>query len=254
MKITLLTANGQRHRFLAKSLCDAGHKVQVLAEPKYSSGHKKENAWKKLHFDLINEAISTAFGKIPNLPSFPDNLERGCFKGGQCIDTLKQFSPDVLISYGCGIIGEEIIHEYGDRLYGSHQGLPQYYRGAGSNLFAVVEGNAGYNGVSFHRIDSGIDTGMVLHQITRVPEPTDTYYSYSAKLVFDTVEGYVKLAGKGFDFSGENLTKLGKLYQRNDFGESTLHSFWRIILSKPFKNIYDESIEKNGLPELIGRI
>lgn len=69
--------------------------------------------------------------------------------------------PDFIISYGYRhILKGKILEEYKDRLINIHLSYLPYNRGASPNLWAHYDDTP--SGVSIHRIDAEIDTGLVV--------------------------------------------------------------------------------------------
>ena len=73
--------------------------------------------------------------------------------------------PDLVIAYGCSLIREPLLSAFKGRFLNAHLGLSPYYRGSGTNFWPLVNGEPEYVGATFMYIDSGIDTGEIIHQI-----------------------------------------------------------------------------------------
>jgi methionyl-tRNA formyltransferase len=74
------------------------------------------------------------------------------------------FAPDVISSvWYRNIIGPHIIESVQRRIFNLHPSLLPRHRGSSSVPWAIIEGDT-ETGVTAHYIDSGVDTGRVLHQ------------------------------------------------------------------------------------------
>jgi len=260
MRIIVLTGDGLRHRYFVKRLIDKGHTILAWGEAKGQSFNnlkfRNDNTeLLQLHSNLLKQSFSLlvqdTFEEIEI-----EIFKRGSFRENKLVDRMKYFHPEIILTYGCGIVGEAIIELYPNRVIGSHQGLPQYYRGSGSNFFAFLNEESSRMGVSIHLLDAGIDTGSVVVQSSSEPDISDTYYSYSAKLIMETINLYLEIIDR---LKKENkkqinfkpLFQVGQLYQRKDFIPEVLEKMMYMQLKKSFYSWYLESIEKDGKPELI---
>ena len=145
--------------------------------------------------------------------------------------------------------------KFKNKIIGSHQGLPQYYRGSGSNFFAFINGDCSKMGVSVHLLDDGIDTGPVISQLAPKPEISDTYYSFSAQLICLTFNLFINQIEKiKIDNNQPSATPLntkGTLFQRHHFTPHLLNKMFRMQMEKSFHQWYIESLKKNKPPVLI---
>ena len=260
MRILVLTGEEHRHRYFVKRLIDKGHKTIAWGEAKEQgfneAGFKNsKEELLQLHSNLLDQSFSSlmqnAFTDIKI-----DIFKRGSFRSNKLVDRIKKFKPEIILTYGCGIVCKAIIELYPNRVIGSHQGLPQYYRGSGSNFFAFVNKESSRMGVSLHLLDAGIDTGPVIAQRCLNPDISDTYYSYSAQLIIETIDLYINLIDRLEKKSKEQLNsksifQVGQLYQRKDFIPEMLEKMMYMQLKKSFYSWYLESIEKDGKPKLI---
>lgn len=261
MKILVLTSDKQRHLYLVKLLCEKGYTVLAWAEKKGANLNQKSFTGEmKILCHLHDQALNNAFDRyLPQVEK--DKLplkifDRGVFNGDMLIASAKEFAPDIVIVYGCGIVGRPLLSIFQERMIGSHQGLPQYYRGSGSNFFAFLNKQSSLMGISIHRLDAGIDTGPIIAQRTLEPSVTDTYYTYSAKLVLETINLKINILEQLKDQPLESflipLPNRGKLYQRRDFTPEVLLRMLQMQLEKSFYAWYKESLKEIGYPQLIG--
>ena len=263
MRVLVLTSVKQRHLYLVNRLCEQGYTVLAWAEKKGQHLNQQSfNAHSKQLLDIHAQALSNALDELIPEVAMDDVplevFERGVFRNDELTGRARQFAPDIVVVYGCGIVGQPMFSLFEGRLLGSHQGLPQYYRGSGSNFFAFLNGQSSLMGISVHLVDAGIDTGPVIAQRSPKPRITDTYYSYSASLVVETIDLYVKavehLEGQSLDNLSMPLPTEGQLYQRKDFTPDVLRRMILMQLGKSFYAWYQESLEQVGPPELIGLI
>jgi methionyl-tRNA formyltransferase len=98
------------------------------------------------------------------------------------IDVVTEFKPDYLLSvYYRYIIRNEILELVQGSL-NCHPSLLPDYRGCFSGAWAIINGES-KTGITYHKIDPGIDTGNILLQKDVVISDSDTAFSLYHKLV-----------------------------------------------------------------------
>ena len=80
------------------------------------------------------------------------------------LDTLTKMSPDFCIVYGTGIIKNSLLNTAKVCFINAHCSLLPEYRGTRSEFWQCYNQDYENVGVTFHEIDSGIDTGRILNQ------------------------------------------------------------------------------------------
>jgi|GEM_PF-6614659 len=253
MRILILTSNQRRHLYLVQKIFDAGHDVLAWAEEKgkaFNDTKFQDNDLLTLHTTALANATD-AILQVDNTPPITI-LARGAFRDNTYLAQAEAFNPDYIIVYGSGIIGDPFLSTFKGRIIGSHQGLPQYFRGSGSNFFAFLTGKANHMGISLHHIDKGIDTGDIIAQYAPEPSYNDTYYSYSAKLIQATIQLTVKIFEQ--QSAPAPLTELGTLYQRKDFTPQVLENMLQMTCQKSFYGWYQDAKSTNAQPTLINPI
>lgn len=254
MRLAILGGDSRRHHALAARLANVGHEVWLIAEAKADAFNEEKHPSDIIsaHRQAMDVAIDGAVGSPSAAEVRVSKAERNCFKDDRLLRQLRDFSPDLLLAYGCGIIGAAILTEFSGRVIGSHQGLPQYFRGSASNYFAFLNGRAAHMGVSLHHLDTGIDTGPVLLQRAPEPESDDTYYTYSARLVALTLDLYVTACIDPELPGGLLPSVLGELYLRKDFTPETMQRFYALCAKQCFASAWHESRRVCGIAEWEG--
>lgn len=240
----------------------ADYEVMALAEEKGEQFNDKAFREKgdvlTRYRSLISESLSR------QLPEFDEEalrasdrirlVPRGSLKSDSFVEAIRKFQPDMTMIFGSGIVSQSLLDEGGSCVLGSHQGLPQYFRGSGSNFFAFLEGKASLMGISLHEVDKGIDTGPVIAQCAAVPGDQESFFDYSARLTFQTIELMVAKA-KEFASAGKlptyALPEQGQLFQRKDFNPESVSKAFTMLEVKPFSIWYRESLAREK-PLLLG--
>ena len=145
-KVVVLTGNEFRHKFFCNELfklLDVNGVVSE-AEPSESITSQLDNCVDEdilKHFKQREEAEKRYFGDHANFDLLSSHvLEIGTnqLNSDYVFGWLQERKPEVLVMYGCGIIKEGILNAYAERIANLHLGLSPYYRGAGTNFWALV--------------------------------------------------------------------------------------------------------------------
>ncbi|MBA6151934.1 methionyl-tRNA formyltransferase [Gelidibacter maritimus] len=142
---------------------------------------------------IINFAIKN------NIPFYAGNPRNG--KGHSFI---KAYNVEVIISINYLFLIEEDIINHSNRLtFNIHGSLLPKYRGRTPHVWAIINGET-LTGVTAHLIDSGCDTGKIIHQIeipinaddtgaTMLEKYAQVYYPLITKVLYDVSVGQLIL-------------------------------------------------------------
>lgn len=190
MKITLITSNQNRHKFLTNLLSKLSSELFVIQEKKMflnnnlSEEIKSISEIKKNYFKKVMDAEKKIFGsdvvldlKIKKIMTI-DLGELNEF-------SLEQLSPflksDIYIVFGSSFLkGKLIEFLIKHRALNIHMGISPYYRGTDCNFWALYDGNPHLVGATIHYISKGLDSGSVLyHAISNYNKLDPFIYSMS---------------------------------------------------------------------------
>lgn len=240
-EVVLITGNELRHQFFRKYLAlDDG--IDVLSTYCESEkGNLKEvvakqdnNNLRKNHL-AARESTEIDFfglycGSVPD-KSNPVYIEKGRINDNDIVETIKELDPDLLVAYGCSIIKSELLSLFEGRFINIHLGLSPYYRGSGTNFWPFVNKELQFVGTTFMYIDSGIDTGEIIHQIRADIVFDDNIHQVGNRLIRDSVIECTRLI-RNFD-KLERMRpiafdkKLERYYKKKDFTEDALAQAYR---------------------------
>ncbi|TXG37157.1 methionyl-tRNA formyltransferase [Seonamhaeicola maritimus] len=164
-------------------LCSGGLGLDTLTKI------AKEN---RIEFILTDNNSSGIidFATKSNIPFYAGNPRKG--KG---FNFIKDFNVDVIASINyLFLIEEDIIYHSNILTFNIHGSLLPKYRGRTPHVWAIINGEK-KAGITAHVIDSGCDTGKVIHQIEVPIEPNDT----GAIMLEKYAEKYYPLVKKVFD-------------------------------------------------------
>ena len=100
----------------------------------------------------------------------PDNsnprvIKKGSINDNEVVSEIVNSNADLLVCYGSSIIKSDLLDIFRGKFLNVHLGLSPYYRGSGTNIWPLINGEPEMVGATFMHIDKGIDTGEVIHQI-----------------------------------------------------------------------------------------
>ncbi|HEV2775784.1 MAG TPA: formyl transferase [Solirubrobacteraceae bacterium] len=91
---------------------------------------------------------------------------------------LARLSPDVVVINGTRILGAATLAAVPARFVNVHTGITPMYRGVHGGYWALASSDVANCGVTVHEVDSGLDTGAVLHQARIAPSRRDNFVTY----------------------------------------------------------------------------
>jgi hypothetical protein len=151
------------------------------------------------HLDARARSESDFFGAFAALVpdcSNPAELTRGCINDAGYCREIVGLGADLLAAYGCSIIRDPLLSAFAGRFLNVHLGLSPYYRGSGTNFWALVNGEPEYVGATFMHLDAGVDTGEIIHQIRARVYPGDGPHQIGNRLIADMAVVYAALIGR----------------------------------------------------------
>ncbi|GAA4941899.1 hypothetical protein GCM10023314_13660 [Algibacter agarivorans] len=139
------------------------------------------------------------FATKNNIPFYAGNPRKG--KG---YDFIKSFSVDVIASINyLFLIEEDIINHANELIFNIHGSLLPKYRGRTPHVWAIINGE-NKAGITAHIIDSGCDTGKIIHQIEIAIDAEDT----GAIILEKYARAYYPLVKKVLDNVANNQLNL----------------------------------------------
>ena len=94
--------------------------------------------------------------------NFSKTLEFKNINDEGCVKFISNQKPDVIISFGTGIIKNSIIQICRHGIINLHGGDPQFYRGLDSHLWAIYHKDFSNLKVCLHRINNILDDGEII--------------------------------------------------------------------------------------------
>tara|TARA_B100002019_G_scaffold175677_1_gene151820 strand:- start:461 stop:1267 length:807 start_codon:yes stop_codon:yes gene_type:complete len=247
-KIIILTGNEIRHQYFRKkiacddrievlsSFCEGVEKSlenQVLQNPESSIleiQHVKARF--QTEKDFFSDFLSVADDK-----SKPKLIAKGEINDSHIVKEIINLNPNLLVCYGSSLIKSDLLKKFKGRFLNVHLGLSPYYRGSGTNVWPLINNQPDMIGATFMYIDTGIDTGEIIHQIRADIVIGDSSHSIGNRLIRKMTKIYADLVAK-FDFleHPDQPIAEGKFYYQKDFNHKSCQ--------KLYENLENGMIEK----------
>tara|TARA_Y100000310_G_C20699273_1_gene828190 strand:+ start:5195 stop:5887 length:693 start_codon:yes stop_codon:yes gene_type:complete len=212
MKVTIITSNNIRHKAFAKLVSE---KIKVDFIIFESKDYNEESLYEK-----EKEYFPNAIDWNPKIKHI--FCEKNEINEEKFIDLIERENPDLIFTFGCSLLKEDIFLIPEEGCINIHTGLVQYYRGVDSSFWALHEKKPDRIGATLHYIDNSIDGGGVINQ-------KKTRLSVNDSL--DDI--FIKTCIAGFELLIESLNdikeksvktkklKKGKLFQIKDMNIDT---------------------------------
>lgn len=243
VRVVILTSDSLRHRFfrmrlalsdgleVVRSFCEAD-RSGLPAHLSQAAVHESVSL-RERHLRLRDASEEDFFGEFVRLApdqSHPQVIPRGEVNSPRVFEEIRELDPGLVICYGASIIRDPLLSEFSGRFLNVHLGLSPYYRGSGTNLWALVDGRPEAVGVTFMHIDAGIDTGLVVHQVRARVVEGDGPHQIGNRLIVDAAAVCADLAQVFPDL--EDLTPLPepaspRVCRRSDFSEASVRELYR---------------------------
>lgn len=143
------------------------------------------------------------------------------------VKKIEELKPDILVCYGSSLIKSRLLKTFSGRFLNVHLGLSPYYRGSGTNVWPIINGELEMIGATYMYIDEGIDTGKIIHQIRADILLGDSPHTIGNRLIAKMTKVYADLIAAFDDLYEEKQPQgEGKLYFEKDFNEESCRKLY----------------------------
>lgn len=255
MKIIILTGNQLRHTYfrmrmaldpnidVLASYCESNNKLAQIVNDTKPLAKEHLRARNQSEEDFFSEFINFSSDK-----SNPKLIKPGVINTKVIRDEIISLSPNLIISYGCSIIKGELLDIFKGRFINLHLGLSPYYMGSGTNYWPFVNNEPEYCGVTFMYIDSGIDTGEVIHQIQADYGRTDHPVVIGNRLIIKMTRICTELVNKFNEIeSMPQYQTNSKIYKNKDFSDDSVTTYYRVFSNSILNVLANTSTKKSPI-------
>ena len=232
MKIVTITGNEDRHQFFRKFI-NRQQKINVvfsvienLKNSQTSKILKNKKNLRYRHF-LERRKEERLFFKryLKDLKDVKNKIiiNKGALNDDKkLIDKIIRLKPDIIFSYGCSLIKNQLIKKYKRKFINLHLGLSPYYRGSGTNYWPLVNKEPHFLGATFMFIDEGVDTGETIFQFRPKINLNDNIHTIGNRIIFEAANYFPKIIRNLRKHKKKKTfynSKVRKYYKNKDFSE-----------------------------------
>ena len=163
MRIAILTTDTVHHAYFVREMAKHFPPAVVVLErkahkPHFETGHP---------FESLRDAYETGVffgGKAPAIESLAPTHSFASINESGVLSLLSGVAPEVIIVFGTGKIGRELIGLRPQAILNLHGGDPREYRGLDSHLWAIYHGDFGGLVTTLHHLNPELDDGDIILQ------------------------------------------------------------------------------------------
>lgn len=242
-KIIILTGSELRHSFFRKaialdedikvifSICEGTEESLENRTAIFSDDSGKDVMEQHIRQrNLSEEEFFKHFVESEPDKSFPIFVPKKGVNDAQVIEKILSANPDIVVVYGASLLKGKLVDVYGsqNKILNLHLGLSPYYRGSGTNFWALVNNEPECVGATFMFLNAGIDTGDIIHQIRADVDENDTPHSIGNRLILRATEEYKKVIKTFDEIKPKKIcANDGKLYLRKDYNAQAVITLYK---------------------------
>ena len=265
MRVVIISGSHPRHKYFVEKIAETGLLKGVVIQKRENMvfeppiGLKYE--LKKLfihHFQLRDDMEKKYFGSIDmmhlkkNVPFI--EVDEADLNGHLVESFIKEVRADMIISYGPGLIHENILKLVNGYAFNLHGGLSPWYKGSATMFWPFYFLEPNYVGTTFHYITSRIDAGGIVHQSVPQLQYGDCMHEVSCKAIVKASEDVFKLLSKlqtGEILTGHPQKRNGKLFLDRDWRPEHLKLIYEVYNDNIVDLFLDGEINIDNNPQLI---
>lgn len=226
-RVILITSHELRHKFLCHYL-NSQKNIDLLYAVHEKIEKLSDNKNLKI-FSIFKKHINDR--KISEIKYFKKYkkkyhrfyLKKGYVNQDKFIKKIKSDNPDYIITFGCSILKDNFIKNFGNITFNIHLGLSPYYRGSGTNFFPFVYKELHFIGSTIMKISKKIDDGYIVTQVRPEIKKNDKIHDIGNKVILKTAKALKKIIlSKKIRYYRKRINKNCKYFRRKDFTISNL--------------------------------
>ena len=238
-RVIFLSGTEPRHTYVHSVIasCDDIEIVYAILE---GSEQSLKNRTDLTHDDtgIMREHIlqrqkseESFFKTIPNIYHPIKYIAKGSINSDEVYNQIKLLDIDYVVCYGSSILKDFWFDLFPNKIINMHLGLSPYYRGSGTNFWAMADNNFACIGTTFMYMDKGIDTGKIIIQKRATVQKNDTPHCIGNRLIKDSADflPYMITHLKEIENSTEtpNFNSFRKFCARKDFTQNVIENFYK---------------------------
>ena len=163
MRVIVLTTETPHHLFFVKEVSTVFNIIGIGVESKlmkapFQTHHSFEDERERYEVTELLQGKKVMFKDFCETKAFDNINDEGC------IQFVADLKPDVIVTFGTGLIRKSLIHLCPDGFINLHGGDPEYYRGLDTHMWAIYHREFEQLIVTLHRLNLSLDDGEIIEQ------------------------------------------------------------------------------------------
>lgn len=188
-KVLILTSDRLRHEYLVNKFSQLFNLVGVITQKKsdYYVEQKINSILIRQHFEKILETERHYFSNFKKRA----NLRKISVPDINCktaVEFALNLRPDFIVLFGTGILKENWLKPFENKIINLHLGFSPFYRGSGTLFWPFYFGELEYLGTTIHLVNDVVDGGKVIGNIGPKISLGDDYYEITTKLIKKSID------------------------------------------------------------------
>jgi methionyl-tRNA formyltransferase len=195
--------------------------LQILGRIYYKILHHKKDR-EIFHQIYKEEKIQSVLKNYQGKVHYTDDYGKA-----ETMEFIKSQQPDLLLVHTGYWVGKKVRNLVNGKVIGGHPGITPDYRGVHSPFWAIFNGEPEKVGYTVFWLDSGVDTGDILHQ-SKVPiEKGDSYFTLSWKGMVGIAEKQARIIKEMEKGMEPTARKVGKVDESTNYNHPTIFQYWK---------------------------
>ena len=253
-KIVFISGNELRHQYVQNVLaCDPDIEIimaiiegiEQSLEKRTDFTYDNENVMRK-HIEDRKMSEQQYFVFVPNVYYPIYYIPKGQINSNQIKQSLQNLNPDYVVCYGSSILKDFWFTFFQNKIINMHLGLSPYYRGSGTNFWAMYDNMFACVGTTFMYMNEGVDTGKIIYQKRAKILFEDTPHDIGNRLIKESAHCLSNLI-KNIPYIEDHTTKpvfnqYRRFCKRSDFTVGVIEQFYKQFEFN--RNLYIKNREK----------
>ena len=163
MRVIVLTTETPHHIYFVKKVSAIINITGIAVESRvlkasFQTHHSFEDERDRYEITELLQEEKVMFKDFCETKVFDNINDEGC------IQFVADLKPDVIVTFGTGLIRQPLINLCPDGFINLHGGNPEYYRGLDSHIWAIYNREFEHLIVTLHKLNPSLDDGEVIEQ------------------------------------------------------------------------------------------
>ena len=203
--------------------------TNLISEPKHDYFVTQQSASElvRTHFSNLRKFESQYFADFTDWPTASSRMiPKREINNIEHIDWVKASAPDCVLLFGTGILSDEWVNAFPNRIINLHLGSSPRYRGSATLFWPFVNREIDYVAATIHLAVQKVDAGPILDWVKPQIAPSDHYYDITNKTIKSAIGVLPQIVSdylRGeLEPVEQDLTQQAFLYKRRDFSAEVL--------------------------------